>query len=178
MCLYPWIVSVIFFLRSYPNFVYTFVLSNMLTGGSLNPARSLGPAIFANVWSHHYIYWIGPLIGATVAGGFYRYELVWFLAIVSHVFSSRLIWGTNNRQESGDQKWTISFDCSACFALSHIPLLTLRNKSQIELIRTDISTMFCCINTKEFVDLTWRSEELSLMNIRSIRQASSKLIET
>ncbi|CAF2540014.1 unnamed protein product [Rotaria sp. Silwood2] len=47
--------------------------SNMLTGGSLNPARSLGSAIFANVWSHHYIYWIGPLIGATIAGGFYRY---------------------------------------------------------------------------------------------------------
>ncbi|CAF3566949.1 unnamed protein product [Rotaria sp. Silwood1] len=46
---------------------------NMLTGGSLNPARSLGSAIFANVWSHHYIYWIGPLIGATIAGGFYRY---------------------------------------------------------------------------------------------------------
>jgi glycerol uptake facilitator-like aquaporin len=46
---------------------------NMLTGGSLNPARSLGPAIFANVWSHHYIYWIGPMAGATIAGGFYRY---------------------------------------------------------------------------------------------------------
>jgi glycerol uptake facilitator-like aquaporin len=45
----------------------------MLTGGSLNPARSLGPAIFANVWSHHYIYWIGPLIGGTIAGGFYRF---------------------------------------------------------------------------------------------------------
>ncbi|UJR32128.1 hypothetical protein I4U23_019596 [Adineta vaga] len=55
--------------------------SNMLTGGSFNPARSLGPAIFANIWSHHYIYWIGPLIGGTIAGGFYRF-----------------IWGTNNRQ--------------------------------------------------------------------------------
>ncbi|CAF3521840.1 unnamed protein product [Adineta steineri] len=47
--------------------------SNKLTGGSLNPARSLGPAIFANVWSHHYIYWIGPLFGAILAGGFYRF---------------------------------------------------------------------------------------------------------
>ncbi|CAF4103391.1 unnamed protein product [Rotaria magnacalcarata] len=47
--------------------------SNMLTGGSLNPARSLGSAIFANVWSHHYLYWIGPLIGATLAGVFYRF---------------------------------------------------------------------------------------------------------
>ncbi len=52
---------------------FSFMYRNMLTGGSLNPARSLGPAIFANVWSHHYIYWIGPMAGATIAGGFYRY---------------------------------------------------------------------------------------------------------
>lgn len=45
----------------------------MLTGGSLNPARSLGPAIFANVWAYHYIYWIGPLTGAIMAGGLYRF---------------------------------------------------------------------------------------------------------
>jgi glycerol uptake facilitator-like aquaporin len=55
----------------------------MLTGGSLNPARSLGPAIFANVWSHHYIYWVGPLIGATIAGGFYRYQMISILMISS-----------------------------------------------------------------------------------------------
>ncbi|CAF2766425.1 unnamed protein product [Rotaria sp. Silwood2] len=45
------------------------------TGGSLNPARSLGPAIFANQWEHHYVYWIGPLVGAIVAGFLYR--MVW-----------------------------------------------------------------------------------------------------
>ncbi|CAF1062825.1 unnamed protein product [Rotaria sordida] len=43
-----------------------------LTGGSLNPARSLGPAIFAEQWEHHYVYWIGPLVGAVVAGFLYR----------------------------------------------------------------------------------------------------------
>jgi len=42
------------------------------TGGSLNPARSLGPAIFSNQWEHHYVYWIGPLVGAIVAGLLYR----------------------------------------------------------------------------------------------------------
>lgn len=42
------------------------------TGGSLNPARSLGPAIFANEWDYHYVYWIGPLVGAIVAGLLYR----------------------------------------------------------------------------------------------------------
>ncbi|CAF1278631.1 unnamed protein product [Rotaria sordida] len=42
------------------------------TGGSLNPARSLGPAIFNNQWDHHYVYWIGPLVGAIVAALLYR----------------------------------------------------------------------------------------------------------
>lgn len=42
------------------------------TGGSLNPARSLGPAIFANEWEHHFVYWIGPIVGAIIAGLFYR----------------------------------------------------------------------------------------------------------
>lgn len=42
------------------------------TGGSLNPARSLGPAIFSNRWENHYVYWIGPIVGAIVAGFLYR----------------------------------------------------------------------------------------------------------
>ncbi len=42
------------------------------TGASMNPARSLGPAIIANIWKHHWIYWIGPLLGAGVAGIMYR----------------------------------------------------------------------------------------------------------
>lgn len=42
------------------------------TGGSLNPARSLGPAIFANEWEHHFVYWIGPIVGGIFAGLFYR----------------------------------------------------------------------------------------------------------
>jgi MIP family channel proteins len=46
-----------------------------LTGGSLNPARSLGPAIFANHWENHFVYWIGPLVGAIIAGILYR--VVW-----------------------------------------------------------------------------------------------------
>jgi MIP family channel proteins len=42
------------------------------TGGSLNPARSLGPAIFANHWENHFVYWIGPLVAAIIAGLLYR----------------------------------------------------------------------------------------------------------
>jgi aquaporin NIP len=35
-----------------------------LTGASLNPARSLGPAVASGEWSHFWIYLAGPLLGA------------------------------------------------------------------------------------------------------------------
>lgn len=38
-----------------------------LTGGSMNPARSFGPALVAGVWSNHWIYWFAPFAGAAVA---------------------------------------------------------------------------------------------------------------
>jgi len=38
-----------------------------LTGASMNPARSLGPAIFSNNLTTYWIYVVGPLIGALVA---------------------------------------------------------------------------------------------------------------
>jgi len=39
------------------------------TGCGINPARVLGPAIIQDQWDddHHWLYWIGPLIGASVA---------------------------------------------------------------------------------------------------------------
>lgn len=42
------------------------------TGSSINPARSFGPAVIMNDWTNHWIYWVGPLIGAAVAALFYR----------------------------------------------------------------------------------------------------------
>ena len=45
------------------------------TGGSLNPARSFGPCVAnAKFPSEHWIYWIGPCLGALVAAGFF-----WFI---------------------------------------------------------------------------------------------------
>jgi aquaporin related protein len=44
------------------------------TGGSLNPARSLGPAVASTKFPHyHWIYWVGPFLGALVASGYYRF---------------------------------------------------------------------------------------------------------
>jgi aquaporin NIP len=45
-----------------------------ITGASMNPARSFGPALVSGTWSSFWIYVIGPVIGATI--GVFAYELV------------------------------------------------------------------------------------------------------
>ena len=44
------------------------------TGGSLNPARSFGPAVVNHQFApYHWIYWLGPILGSTIAAGFYKF---------------------------------------------------------------------------------------------------------
>ncbi|CAL4907099.1 unnamed protein product [Urochloa decumbens] len=48
-----------------------------ITGAGLNPARSLGAAVIYNqdqAWDDHWIFWVGPLVGALAAAVYYHYN--------------------------------------------------------------------------------------------------------
>jgi aquaporin NIP len=45
-----------------------------ITGASMNPARSFGPALVSGTWHDQWIYLAGPLIGATI--GVFAYQFV------------------------------------------------------------------------------------------------------
>jgi aquaporin Z len=49
------------------------LMGGPLTGASMNPARSLGPAVATATWGGHWIYWVGPLAGAALAVGAQHY---------------------------------------------------------------------------------------------------------
>lgn len=44
-----------------------------ITGCSINPTRSFGPSLIANSWDNHWIWWLGPMTGATLA------SFIWYI---------------------------------------------------------------------------------------------------
>jgi len=49
------------------------LISIPVTNTSVNPARSLGPAVFVGGWalSQLWMFWVAPIIGAVLAGLIY-----------------------------------------------------------------------------------------------------------
>jgi MIP family channel proteins len=45
------------------------MMAGPITGASMNPARSFGPAIASGIWNSHWLYWIAPILGALAAAG-------------------------------------------------------------------------------------------------------------
>lgn len=48
------------------------VFGGPISGASMNPARSFGPALLAGAWEAHWVYWAAPIVGAWLAGWVWR----------------------------------------------------------------------------------------------------------
>ena len=48
------------------------IFGGSISGGSLNPARSFGPALVTGHFEYNWLYWIAPIIGGIIASGVFK----------------------------------------------------------------------------------------------------------
>jgi aquaporin Z len=51
---------------------FNVIFGGSITGGSLNPARSFGPALMTGNFDFNWLYWIAPIMGGIIAAGIYK----------------------------------------------------------------------------------------------------------
>ena len=49
------------------------LVGGSLTGAALNPARAFGPALISGNFATQWVYWLGPIAGALIAGMIYKF---------------------------------------------------------------------------------------------------------
>ncbi len=47
-----------------------------ISGAAMNPARTFGPGLVGGVWSAHWAYWAGPILGGLIAGLLYHHVIM------------------------------------------------------------------------------------------------------
>ncbi len=45
----------------------------IISGASMNPARSFGPAFVAGIWTDQWVYWFAPVLGASIGAILYEF---------------------------------------------------------------------------------------------------------
>ena len=51
---------------------FNVIFGGSISGGSLNPARSFGPALMTGNFDFNWLYWIAPILGGIIAAGVYK----------------------------------------------------------------------------------------------------------
>ena len=44
------------------------MIGGTISGGAMNPARVFGPALASGQFTHHFVWWLGPILGGIAAG--------------------------------------------------------------------------------------------------------------